>query len=80
MGRNRETNNEAGTSGRVIDRLWRFFSSVRLALVLMLVLTGLSLIGALLIQAPGDVLADKEAYAFWLESAAAPKYGAWTPV
>ncbi|MFH1016312.1 MAG: cytochrome c biogenesis protein ResB [Chloroflexota bacterium] len=80
MGRNRETNNEAGTSGRVIDRLWRFFSSVRLALVLMLVLTGLSLIGALLIQAPGDVLVDKEAYAFWLESAAEPKYGAWTPL
>lgn len=66
--------------GKVIDRLWDFFSSVKLALVLMLVLTGLGLIGALLIQAPPDVISDPIAYEFWLEDAAIPKYGAWTPL
>lgn len=79
MGKNKETNSGA-TGPDIVEKLWRFFSSVRLALVLMLILTGLSLIGALVMQAPGVVIANKDEYAFWLESAAGPKYGAWTPL
>ena len=57
--------------------LWRFFSSVRLAVFLMLAFIGLSLIGTLLIQAPPEVLSDPSAYSVWLEEVAWPKVGAW---
>lgn len=65
---------------RVGKRLWRFFSSVRLAFFLMLVIVSLSLIGALLIQVPADVAADPAIYAAWLEIVAQPKLGLWTPL
>lgn len=63
-----------------ISGLWRFFSSVRLALCLILVITGLSLIGALLIQVPSGVAAEPTAYSYWLQNVAEPKLGLWTKV
>jgi len=63
-----------------ISGLWRLFSSVRLALCLILVITGLSLIGALLIQAPSGVAADPTVYSYWLQNVAEPKLGLWTKV
>lgn len=58
--------------------VWRFFTSVRIAVILLLVLTGLSLIGTLLIQVPPEVAGDPGEYAWWLENAARLKVGVFT--
>jgi cytochrome c biogenesis protein len=63
----------------VIGRIWRFFTSVRLALVLILLLALAVLAGTMINQVPGSVIADKEAYAEWLDRAEG-KYGFFTPV
>ncbi len=67
------------TSKSIVDRLWRFFSSTRLAVVLMLVITGLSLLGALLIQVPSEMARDPQLYASWVDTAARSKVGIWAP-
>lgn len=61
-----------------IRRLWRTFCSVRLALILILVLTGLTLIGTLVIQASADVRADPAEYRWWLDNPARERFGMWT--
>lgn len=62
------------------ERLWRIFTSMRTALVLILCLSVLSLIGTLLMQVPSaDLQRNPEAYAAWLESLR-PKYGGWIVV
>jgi cytochrome c biogenesis protein len=63
----------------VLDRLWRFFISMRTGLVLILGLGLLSLFGTLLVQAPAGLSSDPQAYATWLASIHS-KYGGWTPV
>jgi cytochrome c biogenesis protein len=64
----------------VIGRIWRLFTSVRLALVLILLLAAAVLAGTLIDQAPASVIADPSAYASWLDRAET-KYGAfWTRV
>lgn len=63
----------------VLDRLWRFFISMRTGLVLILGLGLLSLIGTLLVQAPPGMTADPAAYTSWVASIHS-KYGGWTPV
>jgi len=63
----------------VLDRLWRFFISMRTGLVLILGLGLLSLIGTLLAQAPAGLAADPAAYTSWVASIHS-KYGGWTPV
>ena len=63
----------------VLDRLWRFFISMRTGLGLILGLGLLSLIGTLLAQAPSELRADPQAYTSWVASIH-PKYGGWTPV
>jgi len=63
----------------VLERLWRFFISMRTGLFLILGLGLLSFVGTLLMQAPAGVRHDPQAYASWLESVR-PKYGGWTPV
>ena len=63
----------------VLDRLWRFFISMRTGLVLILGLGLLSLIGTLLVQAPAGLAADPAAYTSWVASIHS-KYGGWTPV
>jgi len=61
----------------IVGRIWHFFTSVRLALVLILILTAAVLIGTLLDQIPPSVLSDPSAHAQWLERART-KYGLWT--
>jgi cytochrome c biogenesis protein len=63
----------------VLERLWRFFISMRTGLVLILGLGLLSLAGTLLEQAPAGMRGDKQAYASWLTQMR-PKYGGWTSV
>ncbi|HEY5247204.1 MAG TPA: cytochrome c biogenesis protein ResB, partial [Dermatophilaceae bacterium] len=63
----------------LLNRLWRFFISMRTGLLLILALGLLSLVGTLLIQAPPEMSADPSAYAAWVASIH-NKYGGWTPV
>ena len=63
----------------VVDWLWRQLSSVRLAVILILVITGLSLLGALLIQVPSEIAKDPQAYSNWVDIVARSKVGVWTP-
>jgi len=70
----------ASVSGTdVLDRIWRFFISMRTGLLLILGLGLLSLIGTLLVQAPAGMTADPAAYTAWVASIHS-KYGGWTPV
>src|SRR3990170_3118435 len=61
----------------LIGRVWRVFTSVRLALILILLITVAVLAGTLLDQAPPYVIADPTLYEQWLERART-KYGVWT--
>lgn len=63
----------------IIGRVWRFFTSVRLALVLILLIAAAVLVGTLLDQAPPSVIANDAAWDQWLERAR-DKYGAWTDI
>lgn len=63
----------------VLDRLWRFFISMRTGLILILGLGVLSFIGTMVAQVPPDLRADPAAYASWVTSMQ-PKYGGWTTV
>src|SRR5665811_749686 len=63
----------------VVNWLWRLFSSVRLAVILILVITGLSLLGALLIQIPSEIAKDPQAYINWVDTVARSKVGIWAP-
>jgi cytochrome c biogenesis protein len=63
----------------VLERLWRFFISMRTGLWLILTLMLLSLVGTLIAQAPPGMAADPQAYSSWLGTMK-PKYGGWTPV
>jgi len=63
----------------VLERLWRFFISMRTGLMLILALGLLSLVGTLVSQAPPGMTADPEAYASWVETMK-PRYGGWTAV
>src|SRR3972149_9547999 len=51
---------------QILGRVWHFFTSVRLALVLILALTAAVLAGTLLDQAPPSVRSDPAMYAQWL--------------
>ena len=59
----------------IARRVWRFFCSVRLALILILVLTALSVLGALVMQVPAEVKADPESYRWWLQNPAHERFG-----
>ncbi len=62
------------------DRLWRVFTSMRTALVLILFLTLIAFIGTLLMQVPSvELQRDPQAYATWLDTLR-PKYGGWVVV
>jgi len=64
---------------RVLEGLWHFLSSMRVALVLILLLAVLGVFGSLVIQAPAGVLADPEAKAGWLNEIR-PRFGFWTDI
>jgi len=61
-----------------VGSLKGFFTSVRLALFLIAFLTGLSLLGSLLIQAPAEVRSNLKEYAWWLDHVAYEVTGSWT--
>ncbi|MBI4336299.1 MAG: cytochrome c biogenesis protein ResB [Chloroflexi bacterium] len=63
---------------RLFRSAWRVCGSVRVTVVLILVLIGLSLVGTLLIQVPGEVAADRAEYAWWLQNVVRPKLGLFT--
>jgi cytochrome c biogenesis protein len=63
----------------VLDRIWRFFISMRTGLWLILALGLLSLAGTLLVQVPAGMAADAATHASWVASIHS-KYGGWTPV
>ncbi|MHB1377313.1 MAG: cytochrome c biogenesis protein ResB [Candidatus Humimicrobiaceae bacterium] len=64
----------------IVDWLWRLFSSVRLAVILIFVIAGLSLLGALLIQVPSEIAKNPQAYSNWVDTVARSKVGIWTPL
>ena len=64
----------------VIGRIWRLFTSVRLALILILLLAAAVFAGTMIDQAPASIMADSAAYTAWLDRAEG-KYGVfWTKV
>lgn len=58
-------------------KLWRFFRSIKVAIVLILILAGLCLIGALILQVPAGLSKHSLEYSQWLEYVAHPEYGPW---
>lgn len=63
-----------------LNAAWGWFSSVRVAILLISATTALCLLGIYFIQAPGEVLNDPAAYAAWVQINALPKYGSLTPI
>jgi cytochrome c biogenesis protein len=61
--------------GRIWRRLWRFFSSLKLAVILLIAVTIVSLLGTLFPQLPPEIARDPQASAKWL-AMAREKYGA----
>jgi cytochrome c biogenesis protein len=64
---------------RVLEALWHFLTSMRVALVLILLLAALGVVGSLVIQMSPGIAADAEARASWLNEIR-PKFGGWTDV
>jgi cytochrome c biogenesis protein len=63
----------------LLEHLWRIFTSMRTALLLILALAALALVGAILVQAPAGFSTDPQGYAAWLDGLR-PKYGGWVPI
>jgi cytochrome c biogenesis protein len=63
----------------VLDWLWATFTSMRLALALMLGMAALALIGSIVIQVPPGIASDQGAYAEWLQGLK-PRYGGFTTI
>jgi cytochrome c biogenesis protein len=74
-----EKKKRKGPFKTVVDWLWSLFSSVRFAVILILIITGLSLLGALLIQAPSEVAKNPQLYSSWIDTVARSKVGVWAP-
>jgi cytochrome c biogenesis protein len=68
-----------GSVDSVLDRLWHFLTSMKLALVLMLAFAALTLVGTLVIQAPPGVMDDPQAKTGWLAEIR-PRFGGWTDI
>jgi cytochrome c biogenesis protein len=75
---NNEKQNRNPTS--ILNKIKRFFISLKLALILILILVGLCLVGAFLIQVPSNYTQNSEMYHYWLETIAQPATGPWYPV
>lgn len=60
-----------------LEGLWRYLSSMRVAMFIMLVIAVLGVVGSLVIQMPPGTAADPAARADWLAEVQ-PKYGALT--
>ncbi|MFC2007040.1 cytochrome c biogenesis protein ResB [Chloroflexota bacterium] len=76
-----ETNPERpGLLRLIAKQAWRIFSSMRLAVILMLIIATLSLLGALLIQVPANIAEDTNLYSQWVGAVAGNKVGSWAPL
>lgn len=64
----------------VFGRIWRFLTSMRTGLVIILFLGALTLAGTLLMQASNEILASDALYQQWYEMGPKLKYGGWAPV
>lgn len=62
-----------------LDALWRFFTSTKVGVVLILLTLVAAFIGAIFIQAPGWAHSSPQSYASWLEKVR-PRYGSLTDV
>lgn len=62
------SNVEAGTAAQAdpFDILWRFFSSTKLAIVLILVVAFSSFLGSVIVQVPVGIASDPSEYGQWL--------------
>lgn len=69
----------AGALDSVLERLWHFLTSMKLALAILLVLSVAAVVGSLVIQAPPGVMDDPEARAEWL-AGVRPRWGALTDI
>jgi cytochrome c biogenesis protein len=63
-----------------LEMVRQFFASLKLAILLILVLVGLTLIGVFVIQVPAEYSADPQNYIWWLENIAQTETGAWYPL
>lgn len=73
------TPSRPGWLERPLDHFWQLLTSVRLALVLILLLAAGTLAGTTLIQAPGGIAPGSADYASWLQRVR-PRFGDWTDV
>lgn len=74
-----ENQGEARTTAKgLAGHIWRFFSSIRLAFFLIIILALLSLAGALISQIPSEYTASPELYRYWVSQVAQNIYGVWT--
>ena len=62
---------------RGLEGLWRFLTSMRVAMILMLAIAALAIPGTLLRQIPVAALATAQDHSDWLDSVR-PYYGGWT--
>jgi cytochrome c biogenesis protein len=62
-----------------LEKLWHFLTSMKVAIVLLLLFAVIGLVGTLVIQAPAGVLGDAAAKADWLDSIR-PRYGGLTGI
>src|SRR3990172_4521263 len=60
-----------------LEALWRFFTSTKVAVVIIFLTLVSAFIGAIFIQAPGWAQASPQSYASWLERVR-PRYGGLT--
>lgn len=69
---------KTGVSPSLITHIWHFFTSVKLALVLIIIIVVLSLVSIFLIQTPHGISQGSLEYTIWLESVIQPDFGIWT--
>jgi cytochrome c biogenesis protein len=62
-----------------LEWLWHLLTSMKLALVLILIFAALTLVGTLVIQAPPGVMDDPQAKTDWLAEIR-PRFGGWTDI
>lgn len=60
------------------DSLWRLFSSVRLAIILIGLVVLVSTIGTIVQQAPAEVVSYRPDYLAWVGANVQPQFGSWT--
>ncbi|MFC1967526.1 cytochrome c biogenesis protein ResB [Chloroflexota bacterium] len=80
MNRKEAGYNITGICRHNLSRIWRLFGSMRLAVILMLAITALSMLGALLIQVPANIVEDPNLYSQWVDAVAGNKVGSWAPL